>query len=188
MVSVNGIYENGEVKLLENPPTVNGSAKVVVTFLEEQNLPVSHFKEEDFWNVIHLVNWDETVAKRQILPCINELTRHSTQDIIQFEEILAEKLFLLDGKRFAPQNLEHFSVDDFLYLRCFAVAKGKEYYYGILENNQALREEAFEPLLYIGERAYNLLTNRDLALNTKFSYETYSNYQAWDLTEPVSLY
>lgn len=190
MLSVNGIYKNGKVELLETPPNLTGSVKVVVTFVEEVSRPVSHFTEEDFWKIINLIHWEESEGKKQILPCINALTKYSPEDIMQFEEILAEKLFLLDGKDFALriQETENFSVDDFLYIRCFAVAQGKDTYHKILENKEPLVDESFESLLYIGERAYKLLNNRDLVLNTKYSYETYSNYKAWGFTEPLPLY
>lgn len=193
MLSVNGIYEKGQVRLLGNPPKTSG-IKVIVTFLEEKVATEVRFTENDFWDVISKINWDAADTREQIRPCINALTEFTPEDIIQFEEILAEKLYQLDGKKFALNIGEfsykegvHFSQDIFLYIRCFAVAKGKEYYNKILVNPNELTSAEFEPLLYIGERAYKMLTGGELTFATKYSSETYSNYLAWDLMKPISL-
>lgn len=193
MLSVNGIYEKGQVRLLGNPPKASG-IKVIVTFLEERASTEVRFTENDFWNVISKINWDASDAREQIRPCINALTEFAPEDIIQFEEILAEKLYQLDGKKFtlnlgefSYEEGRHFSQDLFLYMRCYAVAKGKEYYNKILANPNELTSAEFEPLLYIGERTYKILTGGELAFATKYSPETYSNYVAWDLKKPISL-
>lgn len=120
-----------------NPPKASG-IKVIVTFLEEKVPTEVRFTESDFWNVVSKINWDATDTREQIRPCINALTEFAPEDIIQFEEILAEKLYQLDGKKFALtlgefsfEEGKHFSQDLFLYIRCYAVAKGKE---GIFSN------------------------------------------------------
>ncbi|MBK8398233.1 MAG: DUF4240 domain-containing protein [Leptospiraceae bacterium] len=132
MLSVNGIYEKGQVRLLGNPPKASG-IKVIVTFLEEIAATEVRFTESDFWNIISRINWDANDAREQIRPCINALTEFAPEDIIQFEEILAEKLYHLDGKKFALnlgefsyEEGKHFSQDLFLYMRCYAVAKERQ--------------------------------------------------------------
>jgi len=81
-----------------------------------------------------------------------------------------------------------FSGDLFLYMRCFAIASGKEHFQKVLANPSLLGSQSFESLLYIGERAYRILTGQELSYVSKFSYETYSNFSAWEMEKPVSIY
>lgn len=186
MLSINGVFENGQIRLLENLSVPNGT-RVIVTFLEEKFRVQPGFTEEQFWDIVSKINWDSEDVNEQILPCITALAKFTPDDICQFEEILAGKLYQLDGKKFA-QNLGEFSYgigssfspEMFLNIRCYAITMGKDYYEKILEVPNLLTEGEFEPLLHIGEAAYKTLTGKDIVINTTRSYETFANKSAWD--------
>lgn len=146
--------------------------------------------EDTFWEIISLFNWKKTGDDDAVLkPALKKLVSLEIEDIQQFAEILAEKLFYLDGIEYASNIGEYsykggdkfFSVDNFLYVRCCVVANGKEYYYHVLQNPKDMPKDMdFEAILYLAEEAYNeKLNSEDEMLDTKFSYETFSNIEAW---------
>jgi len=146
--------------------------------------------EEDFWHIISLLAWDNTGDDDAVvLPAVTALAAYSEADIIQFQDILAEKLFRLDGVSFARHigrgsftgDNEGFSPDQFLYIRCCVVANGRETYESVLSNPREMPEETeFEPLLYIAPDAYKLKTGgTKLSHKTPVSYETFSNKEQW---------
>jgi len=66
-------------------------------------------------------------------PAIARLVSGSVRHIFEFADLLSEKLYALDGRKYALQLGEdawspdrYFSVDNFLYARCCVVANGKE--------------------------------------------------------------
>ena len=113
----------------------------------------------------------------------------TVEDIQQFAEILAEKLFNLDGFVYAsnigPDSYngedQFFSNDYFLYVRCCVVANGKEYYESVLADpTQMPKEMDFEALLYLADEAYNKkMKTEEENLDTKLSFETFSNINGW---------
>lgn len=146
--------------------------------------------EEVFWDVIKSFNWKKTGDDDAVLkPAIKKLVGMTTEDIQQFAEILAEKLYNLDGIAYAsnigPDSYQgedqHFSVDYFLYVRCCVVANGKEYYYHVLNNPTDMPKVLdFEALLDLADTAYNLkMGTEDVFLDTKLCFETFSNVGAW---------
>ncbi|MCB9291541.1 MAG: DUF4240 domain-containing protein [Lewinellaceae bacterium] len=61
--------------------------------------------------------------------------------ILEFADLLSEKLYALDSKTYAKHIGEdgwspgrYFSVDNFLYARCCVVANGKELYEKVLHD------------------------------------------------------
>jgi predicted DNA-binding WGR domain protein len=129
---------------------------------------------------------DEDVLK----PAINKLVKMTIDDIYKFAEILAEKLYSLDGIEYAKNIGEfsyknettHFSNDYFLYVRCCVVANGKDFFYQVLQNPTSMPKDMdFEALLYLPDEAYNKKTKtEDYHYQTKFSFETYSNKEGWN--------
>ena len=80
----------------------------------------------------------------------------------------------------ANEGADYLSVDDFLYVRCAAVAEGKTYFDHILKTPSELSNEiAFEPLLNLADEAYTLKTGKLFDYHPTFNYETYSNKAAW---------
>lgn len=148
--------------------------------------------ENAFWEIISLFNWkkpgdDDAVLK----PALKKLVSMEAEDIQQFSEILAEKLYRLDGIEYASNTGEYsykgeddfFSVDNFLYARCCVVANGKDYYYSVLENPSEMPKDLeFEAILYLADEAYiEKLNTDDEMSDTKFSYETFSNKEGWQI-------
>jgi predicted DNA-binding WGR domain protein len=160
------------------------------------NIPVkqiSEYKpmdEEVFWEIISSFNWKKTGDDDAVLRlALKRLVSMTVDDIQQFAEIIAEKLYNLDGLVYAsnigPESYkgedEFFSNDYFLYVRCCVVANGKEYYESVLSDpTQMPKEMDFEALLYLADEAYNkkMKTENEM-LDTKLSYETFSNTEKW---------
>ena len=153
--------------------------------------------EEVFWEIIALFNWKKTGDDDAVLkPAINRLVSMTIDDIYKFAEILAEKLYLLDGIEYAKNigdesyknDTEHFSVDYFLYVRCCVVANGKDYFYQVLQNPTSMPKEMdFEALLYLPDEAYNKKTKtEDYDYETKFDFETYSNKEGWNPSQEMT--
>ena len=77
-------------------------------------------------------------------------------------------------------NLNYFSVDDFLYVRCAAVAEGKEYYQSIMDYPNKLSADIdFEHILSIAADAYKRTTGRYFEYSPLYNYETKSNIEKW---------
>lgn len=147
--------------------------------------------EDRFWQIISLLAWDHTGDDNAVLaPAVAALAAYSEQGIFQFENILAEKLYRLDGvsyaRNLAPNDAfksdeEFFSVDTFLYVRCCVVANGRSLYERVLRDPTRMPKDMdFEPLLYLAENAYKLKTGgKEFPHRTPVSYETFSNRDQW---------
>lgn len=141
--------------------------------------------EEQFWKIIEQFDWEQEGEDEAVIePAFNTLVSLGEKEIIEFEEILAKKLYELDRRDIAKAcyNVDdkHFSGDDFLYSRCVVVANGKEIFDEVISNPDEMPSEMeFESLLYLGPRAYEELTGEELVQVTKYSYETLSNTEGW---------
>ena len=160
------------------------------------NIPdkqISDYKpmnEEVFWEIIESFNWKKTGDDDAVLrPALKKLVSMTVEDIKLFAEILAEKLYELDGIVYASNigqdsyksDSHHFSTDYFLYVRCCVVANGKDFYYHVLKTPISMPKEMdFEPLIYLAGNAYNKkLKSEDEYIETKLSFETFSNIEKW---------
>lgn len=142
-----------------------------------------------FWSIISLLNWDASGDDEFVIePSVVALMEYSAQDIIEFEEILADKLFRLDtlaharniGEEAYTDGSNYFSADWFLYSRCVVVANGKELYDSVLQQPKHFPKDLeFESLLLIGSEAYQRKTGNEYNHSTKLSYETFSNQIGW---------
>ena len=117
--------------------------------------------ETTFWQIISLFDWEEKRPDDIMEPAIRALSQYSESEIRAFDECLAEKLYALDGEKYAAQlgwkGDEYFSVDGFLYARCGVVANGKALYEKVLRNPELMPKDcSFEPLLYLAEKAHHL--------------------------------
>lgn len=148
--------------------------------------------EAAFWNIIALLDWEKSGDDEAVLlPAIEALSQFSKESIKKFKDILSEKLYLLDGERYALHTGENaysengaFSVDTFLYARACAVANGKEYFDSVLKNPQEMPKDLiFEALLYLPNEAYEKKTGKELQYVPKYNYETFFNIEGWGLTE-----
>lgn len=140
--------------------------------------------EDKFWKIIDLFDTTQTNSKAIMENAIQALSELEVSEIEIFAEILAEKLYALDGAKYAQSFEQPVSVDDFLYVRCFVVANGRDYYENVLQNPEQLEDNAFEPLLRLTDFAYEIKTNEAYFFYvTKLSYETYSNSKGWELEQ-----
>lgn len=147
------------------------------------------YTESLFWDTIALLDWE---SENICTPAILHLAKRP-ELITDFDKILSRKLYDLDGKVFAEAVYgkdTSVSADDFLYVRCFHVAQGKDFYESILDNPMIMKDEAFEPLLSIGAEAYQLATQKTdyIFPLTAFHYETYSNAKAWGKNQEDNIY
>ncbi|MCB1159044.1 MAG: DUF4240 domain-containing protein [Leptospiraceae bacterium] len=187
-----GYYSNGEVQILGSSPISKGTS-VIITFIEDNPFP--QMNEEVFWDLIAHLNWKENLSNEEIVaPLVAMLHLMSESDIYLFQEILSEKLYLLDTKSHAEnigedsyKENEFFSSDLFLYARACVVANGKECFEEVLKSPDKMPKDVdFEPLLYVAREAYFLKTNQtDFSTLTKYCYETFSNKEGWNLSRSI---
>ena len=146
--------------------------------------------DETFWSIISLLDVEnDTRDLESIQPAVEALAKMSVREIKQFEENLSYKLFLLDTKEHAKnigkysyrENDEsYFSPDMFLYIRCFAVAQGKEFYESALNNPMNMpKHNACEILLSLASEAYTERMGKEFTYSSGCDYETFSNMEGW---------
>lgn len=110
----------------------------------------------------------------------------SASAIHQFEDILSEKLWLLDTEAHALASLggnadERLSEDLFLYDRCFVVASGQSFFEKVLRDPTAFPLAiSFSPLLRLASLAYERKMGEKFVHIPAYDYETYSNENGWE--------
>jgi Protein of unknown function (DUF4240) len=143
------------------------------------------FTEEQFWQLIELFDWKQKKRADIIQPAVTALSKMPVSAIYLFEDFLSKKLFDIDTREHAKaymnqQTDDYFSVDDFLYVRCAAVAEGREYYEKIKNNPSELSPDIdFEHILSVAADAYKRKTGRDFEYSPLYNYETKSNVEKW---------
>ncbi len=143
--------------------------------------------EATFWKIISLLNWEEGEDLKIVEPVVNHLTTLPVRQLYEFQDILSEKLFLLDGKKFAKnigelsyKKGQTFSVDHFLDVRACVVANGEKYFNWVLENPKDMPKDTyFEALLYVVSNAWERKTGKEFSYLPLFNYMTYSNELGW---------
>ncbi|MBL7795852.1 MAG: DUF4240 domain-containing protein [Saprospiraceae bacterium] len=144
--------------------------------------------EAHFWEIIALLDWSKTGDDEAIVePAISRLASGPVRHILEFADLLSEKLYALDGRRYARHIGEdawmpdrYFSVDSFLYARCCVVANGQEIYEKVLHDPMQMpKDTTFEELLYVPSEAYERKTGKPLDYTPAYPIETYSNQQGW---------
>ena len=144
--------------------------------------------EQRFWEVISLFDWaDDEDDDRVLEPAVNALANSPIHHIYLFADMLADKLFSLDGKMYA-ENMrddtysanQYFSSDIFLYARCCVIANGQEAYENVLKNPTLMPKDlTFESLLSLASKAYFKKTGRKFDYVATTPIETYSNKRGW---------
>ena len=145
--------------------------------------------DEEFWDLINLLDWDNEGDDEAVVePLVKALSHKSEEEIFSFEEILSEKLFQLDGEVYAvkrgffglKKKNEYISADDFLYTRCVVVVNGKDFFEDVVKNPKRFPHDLeFEMILVVSELAYLRKTGKAMDYVPKVSYETYSNANKW---------
>lgn len=185
-----------QLKVLFSDSETGISIEVNPTVIADRATALEVMNEELFWELVGKLDWQQDSTDEVVAPLIEALSKRSLADIYQFEEILANKLYQLDGLEYAKELGEHayregtyFSVDYFLYARCYVVACGFAVFQEVLTDPSKMPKDSdFETLLYVAEKAYQLKTGKsDYSYLPQKSYETYSNYTAWGKEEPTTL-
>ena len=78
-----------------------GDAELEITINQKPDF--QSLKEDEFWNLIDLLNWDASNNQEIIAPIVNELASLPVGQIYNFQEILAQKLYQLDQKKIAKR-------------------------------------------------------------------------------------
>lgn len=161
----------------------------VVLHHDRNQAPLS---EQRFWEIIALLDWEKQGDDNAVIePAVAVLAESPVRHIYEFEDILSEKLYQLDGLAYARETGESayksagdfFSVDGFLYDRCCVVANGKSFFEKVLKDpTQMPKGMSFGALLRVGQAAFKRKTGKDLDYMHAFNYETYSNEEGWKNT------
>lgn len=151
--------------------------------------PEAALSQEDFWDIIDLLNWDEEGNDDAVIaPAVQQLSQLSKDEILAFQEILSQKLFMLDGEKYAREigrdafngNHKQFSKDWFLAVRCCAVANGQLFYNDVLLDAKSIPKDlGFSALITVAPSAYCRKTGENLDYKTKYSIESCSNEKGW---------
>ena len=166
--------------------TVDENAELALWLPEKRADQV--ITETDFWRIISLLDWKSDKEESEVIAlAVKELAQLPVVDIKGFADILSEKLFLLDGPKYADHTGEnaygdgqHFSADTFLYARCHVVANGREFYEEVLSAPEKMPKDlTFEALLSLPRKAYQLKTGEPYQYIPAFIYETFANSDAW---------
>ena len=148
----------------------------------------SFMNEKAFWGIIDRLDLGVPLnTDRAYQYALDTLMNCSEEDIISFEEIMAEKLYRLDTREFAKAiyagDDQGISGDCFLYARCYIVARGERLYQEILRNPSAAPRESedceFGALLNLAAFAYERKTGREFRHITEFNYESCFNKDGW---------
>lgn len=141
-----------------------------------------------FWEIISLLDWSKAGDDEEVVePAKARLAAGPVRHIFEFADLLSEKLYALDGRKYALHIGEdswspdrYFSVDNFLYARCCVVANGKDVYEKVLHGpTQMPKDFTFEELLYIPSAAYEQKTGKQYDYTPSHPIETYSNQTGW---------
>ena len=138
--------------------------------------------ENRFWAIIDQLDWSKEKEEAILKPAVEALSLYPIEEIQAFHELLAQKLYALDGAKYAGQmGNSPFSADTFLYSRCVVVANGREFYQKVLADPTSMpKGYSFESLLYLPEEAFKLKTGEDrYDYIPETWYETFSNPDGW---------
>ncbi len=149
--------------------------------------------DSTFWRLLDELDWNQQGDDdRVVAPVVEALTRLSLKEIESFQQILARKLYALDGRVWAREigsgwwgGTTPVSVDEFLHARCVALTNGRKQYEAVLRDPKEMPKNLeFESLLYIAPKAWEAKTGEEWDLVTDVSYETYSNRAGWPPADP----
>jgi Protein of unknown function (DUF4240) len=148
---------------------------------ERRRTPRSKLTEGDFWELVATIQGDPSDEDRALAPLVGALAKRSVADVREWHELLAHKLYLLDGRRFAAHAGRAKESDDgFLYARCFVVAKGKAFYESVLRAPKKFPPDVdCEGMLGVARAAFLRKTGEEPELETHYSFETGKNAEGW---------
>lgn len=149
---------------------------------------ILHKKKMTAIDFFHLtdayLDWEKQGNDLAVIePLVALLAQWGDDLIFAFDDTMAELLYALDTKKIA-QGLykdEHFSGDEFLYIRCAALINSALFYNNVVSGRKKLKRNLeFKTLLYVPAYAWERRHGNDqYPHNTEFSYETMSNLEGW---------
>jgi len=175
-MNIEDIYKD----ILELPEPVQDQVRDFVEYLKVKYRPEKTMNEGLFWRLIASIDQEKDNRKEMLAPLVDQLSGLTIEDIYAYQDILAEKLSILDAPKF--WNVGGGSSDSFLYSRCYVVASGKEFYLRVLENPDLFPDKPwveFEQLLYAHDEAYEKKTGEELTRVPATNYETMFNVANW---------
>ncbi len=144
-------------------------------------------RDEDFFRMTDMLDWDQEGNDDLVLePLIAYLAKWPDEVITAFDDRMAKLLYDLDSRKRAKRIYgtdEHFSGDDFLYIRCVALVNGADFYEQVLNGERELSSHIeFEAILYVPAKAWARKYGKEpdaYPYVTDVSYETGSNRENW---------
>ena len=149
--------------------------------------------DDTFWGLLDKLDWrHQGDDDRVVAPVVRALTEMPLEEIESFQNILAHKLYALDGRAWAREigsgwrgGSYPISGDEFLYARCVALVNGRDFYEAVLADpRQMLKDMEFESILYVAGTAWEAKTGTEFDPDTDVSYETWSNEAGWPPADP----
>ena len=181
--------KEGYPKWLENLHTIreriqnnkNMPAEIRKIYTEQK------MDEEAFFRMMDLLDWEQEGNDGKVLePLVAYLAEWPDEVISAFDNKMAELLYALDSRAMAMRIYgtdQHFSGDDFLYIRCIALVNGQEFYQQVRDGKRTLRPDMeFESVLYVPVWAWARKHGEEpdaYPYLTVVSYETGSNRAQW---------
>ena len=106
--------------------------------------------ETDFWRLIALLDWrHEGDDDKVVEPLVKALALMPDSAMAAFQNVLAAKLYALDGRAYARESggqiwwgdPDSLSVDGFLYARLAVVARGQAFYEAVLADPKQMPKD-----------------------------------------------
>lgn len=150
--------------------------------------PFASEDEDWFWQVIAKLDWEKIGTDKGVIrTVIDYLSVQSNDRIFLFQDILSQKLYALDGQKFAKEigknaygKGDYFSGDEFIYISCAVVANGRNTYEKVLKKpSKMLKDKSFSMLLYLPEQAFLQKNKVELNRLPAYNYETFFNEDGW---------
>lgn len=134
--------------------------------------------DEEFWALIALADMDlvnQEDCLSGVEPIVAALSKKSPDDICAFEEMMSQKLYVLDNGDLL-EELEA-SSDSFLYQRCYALVSGPRFYVDMFSDKTRNIGDFdwCESLIYVAQTAWENSQDSEWDFTASVSYETGSN-------------
>ena len=146
--------------------------------------------EVDAWEIVDFIKLQSLIDNTDVLSiAVSKLSKSNDSKIFRFDDTIRKFIYNIDGKIWASQVYDDIaSVDkeEFLAIRCAAVAMGDSYYTKILELKKPLDKSfVFLELLDIAPLAWADKHNAspaDYPHVSTIDCSTFSNTEKWDKT------
>lgn len=140
--------------------------------------------DRKFWEAIAKIDQDVLPDEaRALQPLIAYLETLDPMELIGFHNQLCKKIYRLDTREHFEAASQNQSDDSFLYLRCYVVGRGKDYFNKVLRNVEETPKEfvCLELLLDVAPDLWRQQKGTDLidVCDRRFCVESGSNDKGW---------